>query len=105
METDETYNNILDYLRNEGWHVLDEVYVKNFTSGSGQQVIFNGVPIQQKPKTVKARIEFNGFGDIDGEQILGYIITIGEQMLDTVYVYNTEEFIHLYKNIFKGLEN
>lgn len=104
METDETYNSILDYLRNESWQI-EEVYTKTFTSSSVQQVIFNGVPIQQKPKSIKTQIEFNGFGDIEGEQILGYTITIGEQVLDTVYVYNTEEFIQLYKNIFEGLEN
>ena len=104
METDETYNSILDYLRNEGWHI-DEVYTKSFTTSSGQQVLFNGVPIQQKPRVIKSQIDFNGFGDIDGEQILGYTITLDEQQLDTIYVYNYEEFVQLYKNIFKSLEN
>lgn len=104
METDETYNSILDYLRNEGWQI-DEVYTKTFTSSSGQQVLFNGVPIQQKPRIIKTQIEFNGFGDIDGEQILGYTITIDGQQTDDIYIYNYEEFVHLYKNIFKNLEN
>lgn len=104
METDETYNSILDYLRNEGW-LIGDVCTKTFTTSSGQQVLFNGVPVRQKPKIIKAQIEFNGFGEVNGEQILGYVTTINEQQLDTIYVYNTEEFIQLYKNIFKGLEN
>lgn len=104
METDETYNSILDYLRNEGW-TIGEVYTKTFTASSGQQVLFNGVPIQQKPRIIKTQIDFNGFGDIEGEQILGYTITLAEQQLDTIYVYNYDEFVQLYKNIFKKLEN
>lgn len=105
METDETYNSILEYLRAEGWEI-NNTYTKTFTvNNSSQQIIFNGVPIQQNPRIIKADIDFVGFGDIDGEQILGYIITIDGQQMDDVYVYNYEEFVNLYKNIFLNFEN
>ena len=99
METDATYNGILDFLRDRGWDIQDS-YIKDFVTYGHQRMIINGVPVRQEPKTVQATINFIGFGDIDGEQILGYEIIINEHSMDTVYVYTVEEFVGLYENIF-----
>lgn len=99
METDATYNGILDFLRERGWDVQD-TYIKDFVAYGNHQMVINGVPVRQKPKTIQATMSFLGFGDIDGVQILGYEIIINEHSIDTVYVYTLEEFIEVYENIF-----
>ncbi len=100
METETYFYEILDFLESQGWKVSEDknTYTKQCVVNE-RRIIINGVEARPRPIPLELKIEFMGFGSINDRQILGYEFVIGSTN-ETIYIYETQEFIDIYKNMF-----
>ena len=100
METETYFYEIRDFLESQGWKVSEDknTYTKQCVVNE-RRIIINGVETRPRHIPLELKIEFMGFGSINDRQILGYEFAIGSTN-ETIYIYETQEFIDIYKNMF-----
>ena len=100
METETYFYEIRDFLESQDWEVSEDknTYKKQCVVNE-RRIIINGVEARPRQIPLDLKIEFMGFGSINGKQILGYEFVIGSTN-ETIYIYDTQEFIDVYENMF-----